>query len=85
MDAPQHDALAALARRHFGAGARVERVDTALGGGSNRTTFFDVVEAAGRTPLRLASSPTNEEGPRRSVAGVPFIFLPRARLEARDF
>ncbi len=53
MDAPQHDALAALARRHFGAGARVERVDTALGGGSNRTTFFDVVEAAGRTPLRL--------------------------------
>lgn len=45
--------LEALAVRHFGAGARVECVDTALGGGSNRTTFFRVREAGGTTPLRL--------------------------------
>ncbi len=53
MEAPSHDALEALARRHFGTGARVRGVDTALGGGSNRTTFFEVVEAGGRAPRRL--------------------------------
>ncbi len=45
-------ALGALARRHFGTAARVDGIDTALGGGSNRTTFFEVRDTA-PTPLRL--------------------------------
>lgn len=41
--------LAALVRRHFGSGAELGRVDVALGGGSNRTTFFEVRESGGAT------------------------------------
>lgn len=52
-EAVQPSDLGAVAARHFGARARVEAVDTALGGGSNRTTFFEVREAGSTSPLRL--------------------------------
>lgn len=42
-----------MATRRFGSAARVDAVDTALGGGSNQTTFFEVLEAGAHTPHRL--------------------------------
>ena len=51
--AEQKARLEALAGRHFGEGARVVAIDTALGGGSNQTTFFEVLETGAATPLRL--------------------------------
>jgi aminoglycoside phosphotransferase (APT) family kinase protein len=51
--AEQKARLDALAGRHFGEGARVVAIDPALGGGSNQTTFFEVLETGTATPLRL--------------------------------
>jgi len=41
------DRLDGVVAKHWGSGARVEKVEIALGGGSNATWLFDVVEAAG--------------------------------------
>jgi aminoglycoside phosphotransferase (APT) family kinase protein len=49
--AERTDDLAAAIARRFGNAARIENVEVATLGGSNRTLLFDLVEAAGRRRL----------------------------------
>lgn len=89
--------LGALVVHHWGTGAQAQNVDVALGGGSNRTWFFDVVEASG-TRRRAVLRQETATGPlspfldpesqyrivqRAHAAGVP-VPEPLFLLDERD-